>query len=93
MPGKTRRHLVVLAMAEALQGHTMETTTWAYCCWVFLQVVESGGKNVEVAVMTRDKGLRLLKEEEVEEIVKKIEEEKAAAEAAKKASRGERTQT
>jgi len=65
----------------------------ACCPGVSVQVVESGGKNVEVAVMTRDKGLRLLKEEEVEVIVKKIEEEKAAAEAAKKASRGDRTQS
>lgn len=60
---------------------------------VFSQVVESGGKNVEVAVLTRDNGLRLLKEEEVETIVQKIEEEKAAAEAAKKANRGERSQS
>lgn len=54
-----------------------------------LEVVESGGKNVEVAVMTRGKGLRLLKEDEIGAVVAKIEEEKAAAEAAKKATRGE----
>jgi 20S proteasome subunit alpha 4 len=39
---------------------------------VLWQVVESGGKNIEIAVMTKDEGLRLLDEAEV------------AAEAAKK---------
>ncbi|GJP82961.1 hypothetical protein CLOP_g13179 [Closterium sp. NIES-67] len=56
-----------------------------------LEVVESGGKNIEVAVMTRDKGLRIMAESEVETIVAGIEAEKAAAEEAKKAGRGERT--
>ncbi len=48
------------------------------------QVVESGGKNIEISVQTFDEGLRLLDEAEVEEIVAGIEAEKAAAEAAKK---------
>lgn len=51
---------------------------------VLWQVVESGGKNIEIAVMTKNEGLRLLDEAEVEEIVAGIEAEKAAAEAAKK---------
>ncbi|GKC91025.1 hypothetical protein Tco_1151674, partial [Tanacetum coccineum] len=46
-------------------------------------VVESGGKNIEVAVMTK-KGLRQLQEAEIDAIVVEIEAEKAAAEAAKK---------
>lgn len=50
-----------------------------------LQVVESGGKNIEVAVMTRDECvLKQLEEEEIDIIVAEIEAEKAAAEAAKK---------
>eukprot|EP00271_Cylindrocystis_brebissonii_P012073 TRINITY_DN30156_c0_g1_i1.p1 TRINITY_DN30156_c0_g1~~TRINITY_DN30156_c0_g1_i1.p1 ORF type:complete len:252 (-),score=56.68 TRINITY_DN30156_c0_g1_i1:469-1224(-) len=49
-----------------------------------LEVVESGGKNIEIAVMTKDKGLRIWDEAEVEEIVAGIEAEKAALEAAKK---------
>jgi 20S proteasome subunit alpha 4 len=53
------------------------------------QVVESGGKNIEIAVMTKNKGLRLLEETEVEEIVAGIEAEKAAVEAAKKGSRND----
>ncbi|EXC35336.1 Proteasome subunit alpha type-7 [Morus notabilis] len=48
-------------------------------------VVESGGKNIEVAVMTREQGLRQLEEAEIDAIVAEIEAEKAAAEAAKKA--------
>ncbi|KAF3796442.1 Proteasome subunit alpha type-7 [Nymphaea thermarum] len=56
-----------------------------------LEVVESGGKNIEIAVMTRDKGLRQLEESEIDSIVAEIEAEKAAAEAAKKASHKEGT--
>ena len=47
-------------------------------------MVESGGKNLEVAVMTEE-GLRQLEEAEIDAIVAEIEAEKAAAEAAKKA--------
>ncbi|KAG6401428.1 hypothetical protein SASPL_138285 [Salvia splendens] len=50
-----------------------------------VMVVESGGKNIEVAVMTREQGLRQLEEAEIDAIVADIEAEKAAAEAAKKA--------
>ncbi|GJZ01398.1 proteasome subunit alpha type-7 [Tanacetum coccineum] len=46
------------------------------------EVVESGGKNIEVAVMTK-KGLRQLEEAEIDAIVGEIEAERAAAEAAK----------
>jgi 20S proteasome subunit alpha 4 len=47
--------------------------------------VESGGKNIEVTMMTKDAGLRQLEEAEIDAIVAEIEAEKAAAEAAKKA--------
>lgn len=50
-----------------------------------MQVVESGGKNIEVAVMTKEHGLRQLEEAEIDSLVAEIEAEKAAAEAAKKA--------
>ncbi|MQI72158.1 hypothetical protein EI017_25735 [Escherichia coli] len=43
-----------------------------------------GGKNIEVAVMTKEHGLRQLEEAEIDAIVAEIEAEKAAAEAAKK---------
>lgn len=54
-------------------------------CFPTNQVVESGGKNIEVAVMTKEHGLRQLEEAEIDVIVAEIEAEKAAAEAAKKA--------
>lgn len=47
------------------------------CIWLGRwQVVESGGKNIEIAVMTKNEGLRLLKYTEVEDIVAGIEAEK-----------------
>ncbi|XP_057973069.1 proteasome subunit alpha type-7-like [Malania oleifera] len=48
------------------------------------QVVESGGKNIEVAVMTREHGLRQLDEAQIDALDAEIEAEKAAAEATKK---------
>lgn len=47
-----------------------------------LEVVESGSKNIEVAVMTRGQTLRILSEEEVAAQVAIIEAEQAAEEAA-----------
>ena len=55
---------------------------------VMWQVVESGGKNIEIAVMTKA-GLKILEEAAVELVVAEIEAEKAAAEAAKKSSQSE----
>ncbi|KAK3219646.1 hypothetical protein Dsin_013616 [Dipteronia sinensis] len=49
-----------------------------------LEVVESGGKNKEVAMMMKDDGPKQLEEAEIDAIVTEIEAEKAAAEAAKK---------
>eukprot|EP00743_Colponemidia_sp_Colp-15_P000342 GILK01000394.1.p1 GENE.GILK01000394.1~~GILK01000394.1.p1 ORF type:complete len:271 (-),score=39.06 GILK01000394.1:67-825(-) len=51
-----------------------------------LEVVESGSKNIEVAVMRRGQALHNLADTEVEALVAQIEAEKQAAEAAKKAS-------
>ncbi|TYH85600.1 hypothetical protein ES332_D02G279600v1 [Gossypium tomentosum] len=45
---------------------------------------KGGGKNIEVATMTKEHGLRQLEESEIDAIVAEIEAEKAAAEAAKK---------
>lgn len=62
---------------------------WSNCSlWImfcFKKVVESGGKNIEIAMMTKEHGLRQLEEAEIDAIVAEIEAEKAAAEAAKKA--------
>eukprot|EP00123_Amoebidium_parasiticum_P007538 comp18185_c0_seq1/m.19024 comp18185_c0_seq1/g.19024 ORF comp18185_c0_seq1/g.19024 comp18185_c0_seq1/m.19024 type:complete len:259 (-) comp18185_c0_seq1:38-814(-) len=43
-----------------------------------LEVVQSGGKNIEIAVLTREKGLQLYENEEVDRIVKEIEKAKEA---------------
>lgn len=40
-----------------------------------LEVVESGSKNIEVAVMSKD-GLRIMEDEEVDNLVSQIEAEK-----------------
>ncbi|KAK3225764.1 hypothetical protein Dsin_005626 [Dipteronia sinensis] len=47
-------------------------------------VVESGGKNIKVTVMTKDDGMKQLEEVDIDAIVTEIEVEKAAAEAVKK---------
>ncbi|GAV89605.1 LOW QUALITY PROTEIN: Proteasome domain-containing protein, partial [Cephalotus follicularis] len=53
-------------------------------CVVFLfLVVESGRKNIEIAMMTKEHGLRQLEEAEIGAIVAEIEAEKAVTEAAK----------
>ncbi len=43
-----------------------------------------GGGALQVAVMDKAQGLRILTDEEVDVVVKAVEEEKAAAEAAKR---------
>ena len=53
-------------------------------CRALLEVVEAGGKNIEVAVLKRNEPLRMLPDEEVEALCTELEAEKAAAEAAKK---------
>lgn len=49
-----------------------------------LEVVESSHKNLEVTVMKRGDGLKILEDSEVEALVTAIEKEKADADAAKK---------
>lgn len=41
-----------------------------------LEVVQSGGKNIELAVMRRDQPLKILNPEEIEKYVAEIEKEK-----------------
>lgn len=44
-----------------------------------IQVIESGSKNIEIAVMTRGAELRFLEESEIDKYVKQIEAEKEQA--------------
>lgn len=41
-----------------------------------LKVVQSGGKNIELAIMRRDQPLKILNPEEIEKYVAEIEKEK-----------------
>ncbi|KAM9431372.1 proteasome subunit alpha type-7-like [Salvelinus alpinus] len=45
-----------------------------------LEVVQSGGKNIELAIMKRDESMKILVQEEIEEYVTAIEKEKEDAE-------------
>ncbi|KAF2570076.1 hypothetical protein F2Q70_00000807 [Brassica cretica] len=76
------------SIREFLEKNYKETSgqeTVKLAIRALLEVVESGGKNIEVAVMTREESrLRQLEEAEIDAIVAEIEAEKAAAGAAKK---------
>lgn len=52
-----------------------------------LEVVESGSKNIEIAVLRRGKHLEYLSEADIDALVTTIEQEKAAEEAEKKAKK------
>lgn len=43
-----------------------------------LEVVESGSKNLEVAIVTRDGGLKFLEDSELDPLIQAIEQEKEA---------------
>ena len=54
-----------------------------------MEVVESGSKNIEIAVLRRGVPLEYMTDEAVEALVGVIEAEKAAEEAEKKSKKGE----
>ncbi|XP_030624156.1 proteasome subunit alpha type-7-A isoform X1 [Chanos chanos] len=51
-----------------------------------LEVVQSGGKNIELAVMKRNEPMKILDPEEIEQLVSEIEKEKEEAEKKKKST-------
>ena len=51
-------------------------------CRALLEVVEAGGKNIEVAVLKKGEDLRMLGDDEVEALCTALEKEKEEAEAA-----------
>lgn len=53
-----------------------------------LEVVQLGGKNLEIAVMSRGQPMRIMNMDEIETYVKEIEEEKEREAALKKRERG-----
>jgi 20S proteasome subunit alpha 4 len=52
-----------------------------------LEVVQTGAKNIEIAIMTPDKPMEMLPMEQIESYVKSIEAEKQEEAAKKKTSR------
>mmetsp|Transcript_9840 Transcript_9840/g.24549 ORF Transcript_9840/g.24549 Transcript_9840/m.24549 type:complete len:253 (-) Transcript_9840:416-1174(-) len=76
---------------EFLEKHYVETSgrdTIKLALKALMETVEAGGKSVEVAVMEKDTGLRILSDDEVDALVKEVEAEKAAADAAKRGGQG-----
>ncbi|GAX73371.1 hypothetical protein CEUSTIGMA_g824.t1 [Chlamydomonas eustigma] len=72
---------------EFLEKHYAETSgrdTVKLAVKALMETVEAGSKSLEVAVMEKGSGLRILTDEEVDAMVKEIDDEKAAAEAAKR---------
>merc|ERR1712071_708695 len=55
-----------------------------------LEVVQSGGKNLEVAVMREGKGYQMLEVADIEKVVKEVEKEKEEEAAAKKDKKSEK---
>ena len=53
-----------------------------------LEVVQLGGKNLEIAVMSKGQAMRMMNLDEIETYVKEIEEEKEKEAAQKKRERG-----
>ncbi|KAL6753568.1 20S proteasome alpha subunit D [Haematococcus lacustris] len=72
---------------EFLEKHYVETSgqdTIKLAIRALIETVEAGSKSIEIAVMSRDSGLRVLTDSEVDTLVKEVEAEKAAAEASKR---------
>ena len=74
---------------EYLEKHYVETSgrdTMKLAIRALMETVEAGSKSIEVAVVERETGLRILDDADVDALVKEVEEEKAAAEAAKRSA-------
>jgi len=65
-----------------------ETEAIKLAVLALLEVVESGSKNIELAIMRKDAGIEFLANDKVVEIVKQIEEEKEKSGKGKKKKGG-----
>lgn len=70
---KTVREYLEKSYTEAIYESTHESIK--LCIRALLEVVQSGSKNVEIAVMIRHKPLKTLSSEEVEKYIAEIEKE------------------
>ncbi len=66
------------------EGHLSERQTTKLALKALLEVVESGSKNVEVAIVKYNQPMRFLEDDEVETYVTEIDKEKKEEEAKKK---------
>lgn len=80
---KTVREWLEKNYAESAGDETIKLALKA-----LIETVEASSKNIEVALMTKDAGLRFLKDEEVDALLEAIKAEKEAAEAARRARAG-----
>merc|ERR1711881_786476 len=74
------------------EGAETEHDTIKLAVKALLEVVQLGGKNLEIAVMSRGQPMRMMNLEEIETYVKEIEEEKEKEAALKKRERGPESQ-
>jgi 20S proteasome subunit alpha 4 len=70
------------------EGLETEHDTIKLAVKALLEVVQLGGKNLEIAVMARGQVMRMMNLDEIETYVKEIEEEKEKEAAQKKRERG-----
>ncbi|XP_028075232.1 uncharacterized protein LOC114277532 [Camellia sinensis] len=75
------------SMRDFLEKNYKETSGQEIVKLAIRALLEVGGKTIEVAVMTKEHGLRQLEEEEIDAIVAEIEAEKDAAEATNNAKK------
>lgn len=78
---KKYKECVTDAPAESADEDTIKLAVKA-----ILEVVESSHKNIEITLMYRDSGLKILSESEVEALVAAVEKEKSEAEEKKSAA-------
>eukprot|EP00127_Corallochytrium_limacisporum_P000707 Clim_evm3s24 gene=Clim_evmTU3s24 len=82
------------SVREFLENHTNDETTVTEEATVklvvksLMEVVQGGGKNIEIAIMRRGKALEFMESEKIDDLVKVIEKEKEAEAEAKKKERG-----
>ena len=70
------------------EGAETEHDTIKLAVKALLEVVQLGGKNLEIAVMARGQPMRMMNLDEIEVYVKEIDEEKEKEAAQKKRERG-----
>jgi hypothetical protein len=91
LPSTTPATAPPFQIREFLEKHFTETSgrdTVKLAIRALMETVEASSKNIEIAVMERDTGLRLLSDEELDALVAEVEADKAAAEAAKRGRGG-----